>query len=754
MILQQVYDPDRVKVPMKRTNSEKGVGVDPKFVPISWDEALDIIAEKLLELRMNREPHKFVLLRGRYTYTRDVIYGAFTKIYGTPNGISHSAICAEAEKFGPYYTEGYWGYRQYDVTRARCIILWGADPIEANRQVGYYTSVWGEVLERAYVIVVDPRLSSSAAKAHMWLPIEPAQDGALALAIAHTLLVEGLWYKPFVGDFVDGVNRFKPGEEVDEELFEERYTYGLVKWWNLELKDRTPEWASKITGIPADKIRRVAIIFGRAAPHAISWLGGGPSMQVRGGYAALAVHALNGLVGSVDNIGGTLTANKEYTLKIPSYGEFMDEIAKEYTKYPKIDQRGYLEFPAMKKGKPGSAVVTNRVADAILNEDPYEVKMIMGYMNNFAFSCPQPQRWWEALSKVPFIVHITTHASEFTWFADIVLPAANTQMERWSYTKSHANGYRHVTLYQPVIKRLWDVKSDETEIPWLIAEKLAEKGFSNILDYYKTIKDPETGKEPTNESEFELYCVKYLTQKLWDPKQYSGGDKINGWEDFVWRGVWNSDPYQYRARWGKFKTKTKKFEFYSETLKTALTKHAEKHGVTIEDILASAKYEARGEMAFIPHYEPPVRYGDEKDYPFILIDYKSRLNREARSANCPWYYELKDVDIGDLKHEDTVKINPLDAKKLGLRSGDRIKLVSPVGEITAVVRVWEGVRPGCIAKSYGQGHWVYGRYASRKFGILPRGGNNNIIIPAEYERLSGSTAYYGHTRVRIEKIEV
>ncbi|MFQ5792008.1 MAG: molybdopterin-dependent oxidoreductase, partial [Acidobacteriota bacterium] len=112
--LQLLYDPDRVKVPMKRTNPEKGRGVDPKFVPITWDEALETIADKILELRANGEAHKYMLMRGRYTYMRDMIYDAMTKIIGSPNNISHSAICAEAEKFGPYYTEGLWDYRDYD----------------------------------------------------------------------------------------------------------------------------------------------------------------------------------------------------------------------------------------------------------------------------------------------------------------------------------------------------------------------------------------------------------------------------------------------------------------------------------------------------------------------------------------------------------------------------------------------------------------------------------------------------------------
>ncbi len=748
--LQQVYDPDRIKTPMKRTNPRKGRNEAPNFVPISWDEALGTIADKIMELRNNNETHKYLLLRGRYTYMRDIIYDRMTKIIGSPNNISHSAICAEAEKFGPYYTEGEWTYRQYDVVNANYILLWGADPLSANRQVSYYLSAWGNALEKAEVAVVDPRLSATAAKASEWLPVKPGHDGALASAIAHVILTEGLWYRDFVGDFTDGVNKFVAGQTVSESAFEEKHTYGLVKWWNLELKDKTAEWAAAQTGLTSAQIKRVAIAYGKAAPHAISWVGGGPVMQVRGCYTSMAAHALNGLVGAVDNVGGTLKANKEYTQSFPSEKDFIDEIAKEGTKHKKIDHRGRKEWPVLTKGKSGGGVVTNNAADGILNEDPNEIKVAIAYMNNFAFSCPQSERWERALSKIPFVVHITTHAAEFTWFADIVLPSTQHMFEKWGYVKVHGNGYRHVTLNQPVIEPVWDVKTDETEIPWLLAEKLAERGFDNLIRHYKEYKDPETGKAPTNDGEFALYALKHATHKLWDPKEHQGGDKFEGWEDFRSTGVWNSDPYPFRKRWGAMKTKTEKFEFYSETLKAALEGHAEKHNTDVDDILETCNYQARGEKAFVPHYEEPFIHGDEGD--LVFVDYKSRLNREGRSANCTWYHEMKDLDPGDEAWDDVAKLNPLDAARLGIQNGDRIKLVSPTGQLECTAKLWEGTRPGTIAKCYGQGHWAYGKVAAKEFGKVPRGGSNNALTPADYDRLSGSTAFYGVVRVKVVKV--
>jgi anaerobic selenocysteine-containing dehydrogenase len=758
LAIQQVYDPDRLKTPMKRTNPKKGRNEDPGFVPISWDEALNTVADKIMELRKNNETYKYMLMRGRYSYMRDVLYDRMTKIIGSPNNISHSSICAEAEKFGPYYTEGLWDYRQYDVLNARYIILWGADPLSANRQVSNYLNKWGDVINNAGIAVVDPRFSASAAKADEWMPVAPGQDGALAVAMAHIILTEGLWYKDFVGDFTDGVNKFVAGQEVTETdaegkpLFEEKHTHGIVKWWNLELKDKTAEWAAEKTGLSADQIKKVAIEYGKAAPHAMCWVGGGPSMQTRGGYTCMAAHSLNALVGAVDNVGGTLKANKEYTLKFPKPDAFMDDIAKKGKKHKKIDQRGTKAFPALKKGKSGGGVVTNNAAEGILNEDPNEIKVAIAYMNNFPFSCPQTERWERALAKIPFLVHITTHAAEFTHFADIVLPSTHHAFEKWGYVKSHANGYRHVTMLQPVIEPVWDVKIDETEVPWALAEKLAEREFPNLLNHYKEYKDPETGKAPTNEKEFALYALKHATQNLWDPAKHKGGDKFDGWEAFRAAGVWNSSPYHFRKRWSHMKTKTHKFEFYSETLKAALTAHAEKHKTTVDDILETCNYQARGEKAFIPHYEEPYMWGDEADYPFVHVDYKSRLNREGRTANCPLYQELKNLDPGDEAWDDVAKLNPSDAKKLGIQNGDQIRLVSTTGQIECTAKLWEGVRPGTISKCYGQGHWAYGRVAARKYGKTPRGGNNNTIIPADYDRLSGATAFYGVTRLKVVKL--
>ena len=791
--IQQMYDPDRVTQPLRRTNPNKGPDEDPEFEPISWEEAIDEIADHIIKLRENEETHKAMVTRGRYTYLRPILYSDFPSIVGTPNNISHSAICAEAEKFGPYYTEAEWAYRQYDVENTDYVIAWGADPVVSNRQVSYYTSEWGDMLDDATVAVVEPRLSATASQADEFLPVEPGEDGAIAVAMAHVILRDGLWNEEFVGQFEDGENRFEEGEDVDPDTFEEsENSTGVVTWWNEELKDKTPEWAEDKAGVEADKIERVATDFAEAGPNALVWMGGGPVMQVRGSYTSMAVHALNGLVGSVGNEGGTLYSPPDGTAGLPGADEFIDDIAQQGLDYPaehdvtgdKIDQRGAKDQPVLKDGQSGGGVVTNNAADGMLEEDPMEIKLLISYWNNYAFSNPENQRWIEALQKLEGddYLHVTieTNPSETAWFADIVLPATHHQFERWGQLRSTAGRRRSINLHQPVLAddpddpedvlengRLWNVKSDETEIVYLIADALAEKGFDNLLDYCEQYEDPETGQAPSDEYDdldlraqaFSRNAIKLRMQPMWDPEvDHPGGDDYDGWEELREAGIWNSDEWEYRNRWpsegGEFGTATGTFEFYSETLAEALQSHADRYDTDIDDILETCNYLARendgdAPNPFLPHYEEPYIHGDD-EYEFEFVDHKSRLNREGRSANTEWYQEFKDADPGENPDEDVAKIHPDDAADLGIEDGDDIVIESPVGEIECKARVWEGTQPGTVAKTFGQGHWAYGRRAAEVFGEEAKGGNNNRLIPADYDRLSGSSVFYGCVKVNVE----
>lgn len=750
LIPQIVYDPDRVKVPMKRTNPVKGKGINPQFVPITWQEAMDTIADKIMELRNNNETHKFMVMRGRYTGMFPLIYDALPKIVGSPNNISHSSICAEAEKCGSFFTEGFFGYRDYDLLNTKCLVLWGVDPFRSNRQVPGTMDKLPKMIENGTeLITIDPVFTSAAAKSKHWLAIKPGHDGALAVAIAHHLLVKGLWNREFVGDFNGtGVNQFIAQAPVNESDFTEAETRGLVKWWNIELKDKTPAWASSVTGIPQNKIELIAEEMAAKAPYTVIWYGPGATMSPRGTYAGMAIYALNGLLGSVDNQGGAVRPKSGKVASLPSMTAYQDEVAQEGLTKKKIDQRGTLALPAIASGTPGSGVVTNNVANAMLANDPYDLKVVIGYWCNFNFSCTQPERWDEAFAALPFFAHITTHASEMSQFADIVLPAAYPTSERYAFVRTAGNLYGETSIQQPISNRYFDAKSDENEMMFMLAEALAAKGFSNLLNFYKEkIVDPETNAQATNPQEFELYSTKFFTKPAWE--QLSGG-----WNEYLEKGVVSEGPATFRTRWGgNFTTETKYFEFYSETLKKSLTTHAAKFDKTIDEVMEVCNYEARGELVFVPHYESPKRWGSKEEFPFEIIDNKSRLAREGRSGNLVWHESFFRTNPGEVNWTDNIQMNPSDAAALGISHLDNVRITSMNGSFITKAVLWQGVQPGTICKTYGRGHWAYGRFASDYANLSPKGVNTNNILMDDYDRISGSTARNGgFVGVKIEKV--
>ncbi|MFN2361183.1 MAG: molybdopterin-dependent oxidoreductase, partial [Marinobacter sp.] len=211
-----LYDPDRFKGPMRRTNPEKGRDVDPDFVPISWDEALDLVAERLNNLRKKNESHRFAVLYGRGWGASDAgLQGTFGQLYGSPNiAIGHSSICSDGSMIAKEMTDGNQSYNAYDYDHTNYILNFGAGFLEAFRPYNNNMQVWGRIRTKSpktRVTTVDVRMSTTMAASDRALMIKPGTDGAFALAIAHVMLTEGLWNREFAGDFRDGRNRFRVG---------------------------------------------------------------------------------------------------------------------------------------------------------------------------------------------------------------------------------------------------------------------------------------------------------------------------------------------------------------------------------------------------------------------------------------------------------------------------------------------------------------------------------------------------------------
>ncbi len=737
--LQILYDPDRIKTPLKRTNPNKGRDQDPGWVPITWDEALSTITLKLKELRDKRTPERFALLRGRYDEaSATVLYSRFAKAYGTPNSFSHSSICAESTKGGRWMAIGDYDYSGYDWYNANYIISFGAPILESHRPTSGIVAAWGEVRRggraRAKFVMVDPRCSVTASKADEWVPVNPQTDGALALGMAHEILTAGLWDKSFVGDFDKNspVKKFETGKAIPEEFtaqvekevedpvtkekkkvtetvsgktFKESMTSGLIKWWNTYLKDFTPQIAAEKTGISEDIVKRLAREFAGTKPSAAVW-GRGSDAKPAGSFSSYAIISLNALSGSIEKVVNHRPSIKytDEAIKVEQ-----DDAAKEGTKKPKIDESKTKKFPQ-------AGVVTNNIADKMLQGNPYPIEFALAWWSNFAFSAPGSRRWEDVFKKIPFLVHHTTHISETSIYADILLPA-KTYIEKWGF--NHPAGTaglsRGTTLFQPAVEPLYDCRS-ELELGLELGERLGQ--------HYPSIKKSFSGIGGRYGDTAEGY-VKARTEEQW--KSFSGG-----WDEFRQKGATN---HYYKAK-TEFATPSKKFEFYSGTLKD-LFKKLEMTDQEIEALLIKAK----GDVRYVPHYEEPIFIGSKETYPLVLVGYKLGLNQEGRSQNTPLYQMHTFVNY-QAGGTNFAEINRKTAEKYGISDGDDIYVESEVGRIKIKAKVAEAVHPESVCIAYGQGHFAYGNIAKN------RGANPNEITGVMYDNLTGMSAFY-NTRVRI-----
>ncbi len=508
--LQVLYDQGRVNFPLKRTNPQKGKGADPRWQPLSWEEALQEIGNRLQAIRQKDEPHKLLLFSGLNTKSSEEMIARFARAYGTPNLVSGEGYEAETQKAGSWMADGHSGDVAYDLDSTNYIVAFGADILESSRPLARLLRKWGKMRRekpnRTKIVVINPRYSLTAAKSDMWVPINPGTDAALAMAFANVIITENLFDKAFVG----------------------RWTAGFDAYKKLALDEYSPEAVSKITGVAADDIREIAREFAGTKP-AIA-IGGKEAVDwTNGSYCAYAIHCLNALVGSIDIPGGVIYQEGVKFQEMPKIAE--DETAKKGNRQPALDLRGTDKFPL-------AGVVTNQIPEALLTGAPYPVALAIGFNSNFNMLAPGANRWDEALKKIPFYVHISPFISEMALNADILLPST-TYLEEWAYDFSPPGaGFAELKLKQPVVLP----RGKTRPIPDLIFE-MAKKTGGAVAGSFAGIGDNAEG------------FVKLRTASLLP------------WKELVATGVWRGGDYEYRKYERLFRTPSKKFEFYSGNMK-------------------------------------------------------------------------------------------------------------------------------------------------------------------------------------------
>jgi thiosulfate reductase / polysulfide reductase chain A len=712
--IMQLYDPDRIKTPLKRTNPDKSPGADPKWQKISWDQALDEIADKMRDLRATNEAHKLLWISEDHSFTN--IQDDFCKLFGTPNYSNHSNLCDVARKASFKCVVG--DERPLaDFVQSRYILLFGWNPTSAIKWV-YLPRILTRAIEKgARLVVVDPYLSDTAAKGHEWVRIRPGTDGALALAMAHVIIMEGLYDKEFVARWTVG--------------FDEYAAY---------VEDKTPEWAEGITSVSAKLIRRLAHELATTKPACVDvW--SGPGQHSNGVQGGRAIAALAALVGGYDRPGTMMLPDKQGNKHIDV---IPDETAAKTFKEPRFDE--LKNYPLGHK----SGVYCQMFKNLAEGNGPYQPKMLVCIFQNPMMSVPGSETVAKALAKLETLVVIDPMLSETAMLADYVLPGT-VYLERYDLN-SHWVTWPCLGLRQPAVKPLFGQLA-EYEVVTALGRRLGLKDGTG-KDFFrvgplsgKPIEDLTAWYEDFLSNELRkgapgitLAELKTLPGAVWVDKKgtryekfaepisedklktafFAGDAKAEG------TAVYDKPPETGGKRIGTvvggkpvrgFATKSGKVEFVSSWL--AGIKDAE--GRPVDPL-----------PAYLPRNWQP-----SADYPLYLINWKEASHTHSRTQNNSW--------LLDIKPDNPLIVHPDTAARNGIAEGDEVWVESTQGKVRARVKVSRRIHPEVVGLQHGFGHTALGRKARG------RGTSDAVLRPTKADPLSGM-AMHKEACVRVYKL--
>jgi len=400
---QVVYSPDRLKYPLRKTKSG--------FQRISWDEALDIVSSRLLEIREKYGAEALARFHGApVTLSAFDGFRQLLAAYGSANSTGPGHLCHVPRMIA--FDTVYGGMPQPDYENTRCMIVWGCNLPDTRRYglaCGRYTRLIPQIKKRgAKLIVIDPMHTGLAGLADKWLAIEPGTDDALALAMLNVIISEGLYDNEFVAQWTVGF------EQLAEHV--ERFT---------------PEWAQDITRLPANDIREVARIYATTKPASIRD-GNSIDMYPKVVQTARAIGILCAITGNLDVEGGNVffpSPNLSPPLAKPPTAKRMSA-----DKYPLARE---VPFPYF--------------ADAILGGEPYKPRAMLVHHANPALVNADSTRVRQALENLELLVVCDIFKSATAELADIILPEAS-DYERYGFECYASAEGGFVTLMQKVIE--------------------------------------------------------------------------------------------------------------------------------------------------------------------------------------------------------------------------------------------------------------------------------------------------------------
>ncbi|MDH5559825.1 MAG: molybdopterin-dependent oxidoreductase [Deltaproteobacteria bacterium] len=726
---QSLYDPDRLKAPMRRTG-KRGAH---QWRPISWEEALKEVAEKMTKTRKN--PNRFVFLGGQYRGLTDELFSRFSQVYGSPNYIRHRNLTPEKTALSHYYTQGLERPLCFDLKNSRTILSFGCNlleswisPVQQLRNFGEFRS--GKDNQRGRLVQVDSRLSMTAAKADQWIPINPGTDGALAMGLVYIIIQEGLYNRKFVSENCFGFDDWVDKKKKAHKGFK-----------NLVLEGYAPEKVSKLTGVPVADLFKIAREFTSQTPS-VALGERGLSYHNNDLYTRMAIHSLNAMVGNIGEKGGCFIQGSVPYKKMAEVN--LSPQAIKGLQQPRIDLAGQTSL--FNNESMGFGFHENILAD-----NPYPVEILFLYYTNPLFSRPDSEAFRSALNKIPFIVSFSPFMDETSQQADLILPD-HTFLERWQDDQiTHLADISAFSLSAPVVEPLYDTRQTQDvilELAGLLGKDLRRelpwKSYQEFLSYsvqglYESQRGHITDISQEEALENILARQGYSAHKL---SKFS-----DFWELLLKRGVWWDAQDSYRGIRQLLKTPSGKFEFYSRLLEEEFGELFEERGgdpsKTLESIANKFKIKERGDLLFLPHFEQTESVGDPADYPFLVNSYKLMSLAGGRSSNQPILLQQPAFHLEN-GWESWVEINPHTAERLGIHDGDLVYLESQKAKIKVKARLYPGCMPDVLNMPYGLGHTEFGRWARN------RGANPNDILISQTDSLSG-TLILGSTKAKIYK---
>lgn len=545
--LDVVYSPERIKRPLKRENG--------KFKEISWKQALDEIAEKMLRLKKDFGPDVFGFFCGSIgveNLEMSTLVHQLRAGYGSPNFFSVESICYRMRIRTRQMTFGRYPTEEPD---SNLYILWGHNPDQSDFPLKF--SIARNRKKGAKLVVIDPKKIAMADKADMYLRIRPGTDGALAMALMNVIIEESLYNIEFIEKHTNGFDKLIP-----------------------HVKTCTPEWAEKITWIPADDIRKLARLFAGTKGASIFQGTCTQDMTASGTQNSRAFSVLQTITGNINVPGGWVTGRAP-RFGIP--GHILDNKA----------PLGADEYPLFVDlwGQKSPYGVVTMVPENI----PDKLKAFMVVGGNPLVSMPDSNAFNEAFGKLDLLVVHELFMTETAKAAHYILPACS-HLEKWgvayTYNVCHC-------------------------IPYLMLRKKCIEPLDQAWSEFKFLK--ELAVRIGVKEKFPWESEEKFVASILEPSGLSFDHLLNTKPE----GDYFSQK-QYGSPEGLFRTPSGKIDIYSDTMKQA--------GFDpLPTFLEPERGPARGDKAFLNRYPLILSVGNRNIY------YTHSQHREvsALKKRCP-----------------------------------------------------------------------------------------------------------------------